>query len=110
MNPRQPARAATWKTTSTPLAADSTVEESVRSPRSNFNAEACELGVLAALECADGIAALEEGADDGLAEKTAAAVTRAFMGSLRRPEASFSRPILALWRISTGKRGWKRSL
>src|SRR5262249_31224854 len=54
-------------------------------------------------------APVKQPANDGAAEEAAAARHQGdHASSLAAQIASFSRKILALWRISTGKDGWKR--
>ena len=71
------------------------------------HAERIECGVTAAIETGDGMATLDQAAAQGLAEETAAAGDEDVHGlrfTCRAAHlASFSRPILALWRMSTGK-------
>src|SRR3546814_16202537 len=58
--------------------------------------------------------ALHQAAAQRAAEEAAAAgdedLHRLLLGCFAAHAASFSRPILALWRMSTGKRGWKRKV
>ena len=59
----------------------------------------------------DGVAAPQQPAHHRLAEEAAAAGDqRLHCSSCAAHSASFSRKIFALWRISTGNRGWKRSI
>src|SRR5690606_37876201 len=72
-----------------------------------------ELRVVAAAEAGDLVPAFDQPAAQRLAEEAAATGDE---HPHSRPPASFlaahcascSRPILALWRMSTGKRGWNR--
>src|SRR4051812_11440180 len=55
------------------------------------------------------VASGDQPIDDGLAEESAAAGDEDVHRScVTAHSANFSRKILALWRTSTGKRGWKR--
>src|SRR3546814_5081947 len=68
--------------------------------------------VQAAVEAHHFMPALHQAAAQRAAEEAAAAgdedLHRLLLGCFAAHAASFSRPILALWRMSTGKRGWKR--
>src|SRR3546814_7033742 len=70
--------------------------------------------VQAAVEAHHFMPALHQAAAQRAAEETAAAgdedLHRLLLGCFAAHAASFSRPILELWRMSTGKRGWKRKV
>src|SRR5262249_19650441 len=70
-----------------------------------------QLGVVAAAEHADGGAFAEKPQRDRPSEKAAAArdqrLQRASRSRASAQRFSVKRWILALWRVSTGKRGWK---
>src|SRR3546814_434405 len=77
-------------------------------------AEPVEHRVQAAVEAHHFMPALHQAAAQRAAEETTAAgdedLHRLLRSCLAAHAASFSRPILALWRMSTGKRGWKRKV
>src|SRR5262249_12568062 len=78
-----------------------------------LDAQSVQLRVIAAREASDRVSAGPQPAHDRSAEKTAAAGderAHAHDGSFRAAHsASFSRPILALWRVSTGNPEWNRT-
>src|SRR3546814_2730160 len=78
------------------------------------DAELVEHRVQAAVEAHHFMPALHQAAAQRAAEETAAAgdedIHRLLLGCFAAHAASFSRPILALWRMSTGKRGWTRKV
>src|SRR3546814_7833209 len=77
-------------------------------------AELVEHRVQAAVEAHHFMPALHQAAAQGAAEETTAAghedFHRLLPSCFAAHAASFSRPLLALWRMSTGKRGWKRKV
>src|SRR5690606_4985240 len=72
------------------------------------HAQRVERRIVAAVEAGDFMPALDKAAAQRLAQETAAAGDEDLHAWLRAAAhcASFSRPILALWRMSTGKPGW----
>src|SRR5690606_17900910 len=86
------------------------------------HADGVELRVVAAAEAGDLVAAFDQPPAQRLAEESAAAGDQDLHGArpgtrdsglgrrLAAHAARRSRSILALWRMSTGKRGWKRKV
>src|SRR5690606_27033561 len=78
------------------------------------HAQGFQRRVVAAIETGDLMPALDQAAAQGLAEETAAAgdqnLHRVCPNRFAAHLASCSRWILALWRMSTGKPGWRRKV
>src|SRR5690606_27435554 len=78
------------------------------------HAERVQFGIVATVEAGGRVAALDQPAADRLAEEAAAAGDQDVHAPSSLPSrcaakrASASRPILALWRMSTGNAGWNR--
>src|SRR5690606_16006406 len=106
--PQAPALAALWKTASQPSAAANSASRLARSPRTRPTPIA-DSGVLAAIEAHHLVAAFAQATTQRLPQEPAATGDQDLQvdsSSLRAAQdASCSRPILALWRMSTGKPG-----
>ena len=110
--PQMPALAAVWKTVWQPSTARSTTRGVGDVSLDLLDPELLQMGVKPPAQAPDRQPALHEQLDQGRAQKAAAAGHQ-HLAEIRGPHdslleaqtASFSRKILALWRISTGKEG-----